>query len=148
MDDKFAPREFHMVAAWFGATSICLALSFVLLLFISTTKTVQFAATPYRLYSALPPNTMEDSDSIVVEDARAKIIETFFKKHNAPLADYSHAFIQTADKYGLDWRLLPSISMQESNGGKKVITDSYNPFGFGIYGSKVLKFSSWEEGIQ
>jgi len=52
------------------------------------------------------------------------------------------------DKYNLDYRLMPSIAMQESNGGKRVIKNSNNPFGYGIYGSLVLKFNSWEEGIE
>ena len=38
--------------------------------------------------------------------------------------------------------------MQESNGGKKVINNSYNPFGYGIYGSLVIRFKSWEEAIE
>ncbi len=38
--------------------------------------------------------------------------------------------------------------MQESNGGKKVINNSFNPFGYGIYGTKVIRFNSWEEAIE
>ncbi len=51
-------------------------------------------------------------------------------------------------KYGLDYKLLPSVAMQESNGGKKVIADSFNPFGYGIWGKQVKKFSSYEEAIE
>ena len=38
--------------------------------------------------------------------------------------------------------------MQESNGGKKVINNSHNPFGYGIYGGLVIKFASWDESIE
>lgn len=37
--------------------------------------------------------------------------------------------------------------MQESNGGKKVIEGSKNPFGYGIYGGSVLSFDSFADAI-
>jgi hypothetical protein len=53
-----------------------------------------------------------------------------------------------ADKYSLDFRLIPSIAMQESNLCKKIPAESYNCWGFGIYGSKVTKFSNYPEAIE
>lgn len=81
-------------------------------------------------------------------DARAVIIKKFFIEQNAPLAVYADKFVEVADKYNLDYRLLPAISMQESNGGKKIPNDSYNPFGYGIYGSQILKFGSFDQAIE
>ncbi len=88
------------------------------------------------------------SDSVIQSDARPKLIENFFKHYESPLGGYSQLFVAIADKYGLDYKLLPAISMQESKGGQKIVDSSYNPFGYGIYGDVVLKFSSWEEAIE
>lgn len=51
-------------------------------------------------------------------------------------------FVDSADRYGLDWRLLPAIAFQESNLGKNTPKDSHNPFGWAS-----VYFGSWEEGI-
>lgn len=125
-----------------------LAGSLIFLIFISQTRVVTPSTQNFRLYAALPESTLIDSDSIVREDARAKIIANFFKGYGSPLQAFSVEFIQVSDKYNLDYRLLPSISMQESNGAKKIITDSNNPFGYGIYGGKVMKFDSYADAIE
>ncbi len=91
---------------------------------------------------------MQISENVIQADARAKLIANFFKQYNSPLASVSQTFVDTADKYNLDYRLLPSIAMQESNGGQKVISDSHNPFGYGIYGDTVMRFASWEAAIE
>ena len=51
-------------------------------------------------------------------DPRLKSIRTFFEKFNCPAWRYSAVFLEAADNYELDWRLLPSISYIESTGGK------------------------------
>ena len=54
-------------------------------------------------------------------------------------------FVLVAEKYGLDWRLLPAIGVRESSGGKAAC--SYNAFG---WGSCKLghNFHSYEEAIE
>lgn len=136
------------VATWFAAASTALIFSLVFVLYISNAKTVQPTVQSFKLYAALPKSEALISDNIVRADGRSKIIENFFKAYKAPLADYSETFIQIADKYNLDYRLLPAISMQESNGGRRVIDNSFNPFGYGIYGKKVTVFNSWEAAIE
>ena len=49
-------------------------------------------------------------------DTRLLKLQKFF--HNCPLREASVDFIEAADRYDLDWRLLPSISLVESGGGK------------------------------
>lgn len=51
-------------------------------------------------------------------DARLKTLQKFFGKAGCPAQKYSEEFIEAADTYDLDWRLLPSISFIESTGGK------------------------------
>lgn len=137
-----------LIAGWYGASLTTLLFAILFLIYLSTPKVVQPQIQSFKLYAALPKTDIEVSESIGVTDARAQIIEDFFKQYKAPLSEYSIEFIKVADKYKMDWRLLPSISMQESSGGKKVITDSYNPFGYGIYGKLVTRFNSWEDSIE
>lgn len=137
-----------MVATWFGTAYLTLIISFISLLYISTEKLIRVQTQDFRLYAALPQKNVESQDKVGFTDARAKIVEDFFTGYKSILGDYADNFIKVADQYALDFRLLPSIAMQESNGGKRVIKDSHNPFGYGIYGGLVTKFSSWEEAIE
>jgi hypothetical protein len=52
------------------------------------------------------------------EDPRLACLQHFFQQAACPIERFSHIFIQVADTYNLDWRLLPSISFIESTGGK------------------------------
>lgn len=78
---------------------------------------------------------------------RIESLRAFFKSFDGPLEPYSEVFVQVADKYDLDYRLLPSIACLESSCGKFYIPDSNNPFGWGIYGNTVTKFKTMEECI-
>lgn len=85
---------------------------------------------------------------VVVADARSVTLRNFFSKHDSPLYDHADFIVSTADKYGLDYRLLPAIAMQESNLCKKIPEDSHNCWGWGITGSKTTRFTSYEEAIE
>lgn len=145
---KFTQSSIWFMASWFAAVATTLIFSLMFSLYLSSTKTVKPSVQNFKLYAALPETGVSVSDGIEFADGRAKIIEDFFTGYRSPLAPFSNTFIQVADQYKLDYKLLPSIAMQESNGGKKVIKNSYNPFGYGIYGSLIIKFTSWEEAIE
>jgi hypothetical protein len=51
-------------------------------------------------------------------DPRQITLRDFFRKWDCPAEQYSTTFIEAADDYDLDWRLLPSLSYVESTGGK------------------------------
>lgn len=80
-------------------------------------------------------------------DYRVKILHDYLAKENSPLATYAAEFVSTADKYNLDWRLVAAISGVESTFGKEIPADSYNAWGWGVYGDNVIRFSSWKDGI-
>ncbi len=85
---------------------------------------------------------------VSVEDIRkehAQAIDTFFKSRNMPLHGTGMTFVLVAEKYGIDWRLLPAIGIRESSGGKEAC--GYNAFG---WGSCKLghNFNSYEEAIE
>jgi len=79
---------------------------------------------------------------------RVETLESFFDKYNSPLKGTAPKFIEVADKYNLDYTLLPSISCMESTCGKNLIEGSYNPFGWGVYGNQYIAFESYEEAIE
>ena len=51
-------------------------------------------------------------------DPRAVRLRRFLSKLHCPVAVMSEDFVQAADDNQLDWRLLPSIAVIESSGGK------------------------------
>ncbi|MCB9813719.1 MAG: glucosaminidase domain-containing protein [Pseudomonadales bacterium] len=104
---------------------------------------------------------------VETEDARALIITNFLKRYNGETRNLHHPlvpeeyfgkfFVELADKYNLDFRLLPAIAMQESNLCVKTpkptdengnIIESFNCLGFGVYGQTVTKFSSFEANFE
>lgn len=82
------------------------------------------------------------------EDVRAKVLRGFLASYNSPLASSSGIFIKTADDYQLDWRLLAAISGVESTFAKQLPYNSYNAWGWGIYGDNMIYFKSYDEAIE
>ncbi|MCX6593498.1 MAG: hypothetical protein NTZ56_18445 [Acidobacteria bacterium] len=54
----------------------------------------------------------------VKSDPRMIRLQKFFSDRNCPAKHLASDFIEAADRQGVDWRLLPSISYVESTGGK------------------------------
>jgi len=76
------------------------------------------------------------------KDPRQEALRKFFQKADCPAQQYSGVFIDAADRYDLDWRLLPSLSYVESTGGKQAHNNNF----FG-WDSGRAQFASPEEGI-
>jgi hypothetical protein len=51
-------------------------------------------------------------------DPRLENLRRFFAGFGCPALAYAPAFLDAADSFSLDWRLLPSLSYVESTGGK------------------------------
>ncbi len=100
------------------------------------------------VYAALPTNQNIFTDTIGQREARQEILRQFFVKYNSPLESYVQTFVETADKYDLDFRLLPAIAMQETNLCKKAKEGSHNCWGFGVYGGKYTFFDSYPDAIE
>jgi len=92
-------------------------------------------------------NTDEISTEIETNDARSANLRAFFRKYNSPLYDQAEYIIKVSDQNQFDYRLLPAIAMQESNLCKFIPENSYNCWGWGIYGTLVTRFDSYEEAI-
>jgi hypothetical protein len=81
-------------------------------------------------------------------DIRVANLKFFFRKYESVLYDKSEYIVKMADQYKLDYRLIPAIAMQESGLCKHIYENSYNCWGWGIYGDKVTRFGSYEEAIE
>ncbi|OGM16254.1 hypothetical protein A2V56_02795 [Candidatus Woesebacteria bacterium RBG_19FT_COMBO_42_9] len=79
------------------------------------------------------------------QDPRAEILKSYLESHNSPLAGYSDKFIEVADTYNLDWRLIPAITGVESTFGKRIPKNSFNAYG---WANGNYQFSSWDESIE
>jgi hypothetical protein len=151
-------KNMFLVAVFFTVTPITLAISlFSLFSFkgsaIAKSSVVQknLAVSQYsgvQVYASLPPQLPSVSDQIGVMDARPEIIKQYLEYYDSPLTPYSDFIVQTADKYKLDYRLIPAIAQQESNLCKVIPPDSYNCWGWGINSQSNLGFDSFQDGIE
>lgn len=91
------------------------------------------------------------TSQIQTADARPLILAGFLEKHQSPLVPYDYFgeyLTELADKYDLDYRLLPSIMMQESNLCKKVPENSYNCLGLGVHSRGTWRFERYEDNFE
>lgn len=98
-------------------------------------------------FQALPNDTSQSSVAVSPSDARVQALDDFFEKYDSPLYGHAQTIVSEADKHNIDYRLLPAIAMQESTLCKRVIKNSHNCWGFGIYGGKVTRFASFDDAI-
>ena len=78
-------------------------------------------------------------------DMRVEKLAYFLESYDSPLEPYADFFIQMADKYQIDWRLVPAITGVESTFGKQIPRNSYNAYG---WANGAFQFKSWEESIE
>jgi len=144
-------RKIFLLSSFFFLTPLVIMLSFLFLSFITSQKNNSFTFTsksPKVAYAAIPEAKQTMVIKINSEDARVTTVKDFFAYHKSPLTPYAKTVVSAADKYDLDYRLLPAIAMQESTLCKKTPKNSFNCWGFGIYGKKVTRFSNYEEAIE
>lgn len=82
------------------------------------------------------------TDNPSAKDSRRMRIRSFFRKRLCPMEKYAADLVAAADANNLDWRLLPSLALVESSGGKAYMNN--NVFG---WDSCNRKFPSVRAGI-
>jgi hypothetical protein len=82
------------------------------------------------------------TETTYATDSRFQRIRAFFQRRNCPASQYAAEFLKAADSHQLDWRLLPSIALVESGGGK--VSRNNNIFG---WNSARGRFPSIQAGI-
>jgi hypothetical protein len=66
----------------------------------------------------LPAPPSPEAAPAVKPDVRTERLTAFLSKLHCPVASLAKDFVEAADDNSLDWRLLPSIAVIESGGGK------------------------------
>lgn len=92
-------------------------------------------------------NQAVDQDANILQ-AQADAIDAYFDKYDMPLVGMGMKMAIEARDNGLDYRLIPAISVIETTGGKHMCKNpkgENNPFG---WGSCKIGFSSIEESIE
>lgn len=94
------------------------------------------------------PQHVENHQQISAKklDKRAQVLSAYLAKFNSPLQYHAQDFIEAADRYQLDWKLVPAISGVESTFGKN-IPGGFNGWGWGVYDTQAIYFKSWKDGI-
>jgi hypothetical protein len=100
------------------------------------------------VFAALPSFDQEIKTSIKTADARPEIIRQYLNKYESPLEPYSDLIVQLSDQYNFDYRWLIAIAQQESGLCKHIPDNSFNCWGWGIYGDKVTRFDSYEDALR
>lgn len=121
-----------------------LILFFITILFFTSTSTQNAKAATYASGSSAVLTT---TSKTALEDNRTRILKKYLEQFDSPLAPYAGSFVENADKYDLDWKLVAAISGLESTFGQQIPYGTYNGWGWGIYGDNRIYFSSWENGI-
>jgi hypothetical protein len=108
--------------------------------------TASVAPAPLPMASFVPtpiPSATPGPDGYTKEQKIAKLT-TFLAKYKSPLTNEAAHFVESAELYNIDWKLVPSITGVESTFGKFLIPNSYNAYGWG--GGRIM-FNSWKESI-
>jgi hypothetical protein len=110
---------------------------------------IDISALEDKIRSGFGVTEIIDEQTALLEDKklRAAKIDAYFGKYDLPAEGYGMAMVTAADKYGLDWRLIPALAKLETTGGKHMCK---NPLGknnmFG-WGSCKIGFDSVEESF-
>ncbi|MEK7573452.1 MAG: glucosaminidase domain-containing protein [Patescibacteria group bacterium] len=116
---------------------------FIILIFIFS-KTQAYAFENSSRSSAV----LAQADLKNINDERVNKLKAYLEANNSPMTAEARVFVEAADQYDLDWRLVAAISGLESGFGNHIPANSYNAWGWGVYGDNVIRFSSWEDGIR
>src|SRR3989344_8630596 len=137
-------KKLGLVFLWFLAVPVTIATLAISLQYQGAGKKASISQPITVSYDTTGPNTIEGQVlAVKIEDMRPYIVEDFLK--NTALESHSEFIVKTADKYSIDYRLIPAIAMKESGGGNASPSGSYNAWGFG---NGSTQFTSWESAIE
>lgn len=147
-------KKLLLCLTFFGATPFVLFLSFYLCYF-SLRGQVLGEATSFvsnkasgNVFASLPQDTGAIAPTVVGGQATPIIIEKYLQHYQSPLFPFTGKILESAQKYGVDPRLIVAIAQQESNLGKKSPDGCFNAWGWGIHAQGTTCFSGWEEAIE
>ncbi|RJR27362.1 hypothetical protein C4561_02300 [candidate division WWE3 bacterium] len=106
----------------------------------------------YSIYASRPLTFGNSEYEIYSKDSRSQKINEIFKEFNCPLEGLGEIFVYEADKNHIPWWITAAIAFQESSCGKMTPEpegiESYNAWGWGVYGENVQSFDNWVRGVE
>lgn len=106
----------------------------------------------YAIYSSKPLVLEQSTYDIYSKDSRAQRINEVFKMYNCPLEGMGETFVFEADRNNIPWWLVAAVSFQESSCGKNTPKvsgiETYNAWGWAVYGNTTWSFDNWARGIE
>ncbi len=142
--------EFPKFSAISLGVNVAMLIAIVFLISGGTKKNQEY--NKYSIFSSKPLTALASSTNLFGGDPRSATVEKVLEAYNCPLKGYGKVFVKEADKHGIPYWLVAAIAFQESSCGK--ITpkstdgeESYNAWGWGVWGKNVKTFKTWEEGI-
>ncbi len=147
-------RKILLVLAWYPSMLVLLLGNLMVLSTLRSLALLDAASRserqsqPQLLASATTGQVL--SSTVVADDARTLLLQSFLMQHESPLAPYADLIVGDADENGIDFRLVVAIGMCESNLGKRIPSkDSFNAWGIGVYTDRTsgAMFQSWPEAI-
>lgn len=104
--------------------------SFVEMNSLSPIFDIHVYAGEYNLSSSVGGSSTTSRTKFFTLDPRVLALNKFLIDYHSPMAKYAEVFVEEADKQGLDWRLIASISGVESAFGNLIPRGSYNGWGW------------------
>jgi hypothetical protein len=114
---------------------------------IAKKGTVKFFPKTRLIYAALPTTQVQFAGNVTVDDVRVGRLENVFQLYGSVLKSFSSVIVSSADLYGLDYRLLPAIALEESKGCLYGVGDTHNCWGWGAYNNHILDFPDYQTAI-
>ena len=153
---SFIFRKTHTISpavpfVWFGVSTVT-TLFVVAFIISNITTPAKIPTNKYSIFSSKPLVLGISTEEIFGNDSRAAVIDKVFAAYNCPLTGLGEKFIEEADKNDIPYWLVPAVAFQESGCGKitpkRDGVESYNAWGWGVWGDNVILFDNWEQGIE
>ena len=141
--------------AWFPAAIFVLAANlFMLMTYGRSRELARLNAespvdTSFHLTASAATSQVLNA-TVIAGDARALLVSSFLKNINSPMMPYADHIVAEADKYNIDYTLVPAIAMCESQAGKHMPKkNEYNFAGIAVATgtNKGKAFTSWTQAI-
>ena len=137
--------------AWY-LSSLAATFAVVVLLVVQISNPKLAETERYTIFAAKPLVLGTTAEVVNAADARPAKIDQFFRQHGCPLYGLGHIFVDEADRNNIPFWFVAAIAFQESSCGKKTPekdgVESYNGWGWGVWGENVKIFDNWEHGIE
>jgi len=92
--------------------------------------------------AAVTNSELPDAKAEYQNDPRLFTLRNFFRALDSPAQYFAEEFLRASDHHNLDWRLLPSLSIVESGGGRAARNNNL----FGWDGGRAI-YASFRAGI-